>query len=109
MNAGEIWVLKIPTKLDENLLPPIIVDDQDYTDCSEKDSSYSGMYPKSIQIREYYVPKPHGYLIVPYSKKGLMKNTGFYEFNSRETMTTWLKNNDNLSEVLMFTYPEFFI
>jgi len=109
MNINEIWVLKVPTELDEHVLQPIIVDGQDYTACNEKESGYGGMYPESIQIINYYVPKPHGYLIVPYTSRKADPNYGFYEFDTRSAMTSWLKKNIGLTKDILNSNPEFFI
>jgi len=56
MTGGEIWVLKVPTVLDANMLSPLEVDGYDYTACREAESCYGGIYPEYFEIVNYYVP-----------------------------------------------------
>ena len=109
MNECKVWVLKIPTELDKKMLAPIVVDGYDYTSCIETESCYGGMYPESYDIINYYVPNPHGYLIVPYRGKRADDNYGFYEFDTRKDMIAWLKNNLNLSKSILQSNPEYFV
>lgn len=109
MNTGEIWVLKVPTELDPTMLSPIIVDGQDYTACKETESCYGGMYPKCYEVINYYVPKPHGYLIVPYARKRADYRYGFHEFDTKSAMTNWLKSNREKAGAILDSNPEYFI
>ena len=105
----EVWIIKIATELDKKVLAPICADEENYAACAENESCYGGMYPKCHNVISYYVPKPHGWIIVPYKNRRADFNYGFYEFSSKIDLREWMHRNPKECKPFLDTHPEYFV
>ena len=105
----QVYIIKIPTKLDKKVLGPVIAEDENYAVCKESESMYGGFYPLSYEVVCYFVPKPRGFVIVPYKSKRADTQYGFYEFNSKKEMRNWFMKHKKLAKPFIKSHPELFI